>query len=69
LEKLNEISVQKKEQESQIKELEVQKKKLEFDLKVKKKQYHKVLQRSKKIGKYSKSKCKCVLICPHIVFS
>lgn len=47
LEKLNEIAMQKKEQESVIKNLESQKRKLEYDLKVKKKQYHKVLQRQK----------------------
>ncbi|KAG5678122.1 hypothetical protein PVAND_007821 [Polypedilum vanderplanki] len=47
LEKLNEISVQKKEQESIIKNLESQKRKLEHELKLKKKQYHKALQRQK----------------------
>lgn len=56
LEKLNEISVQKKDQETLIKELENQKKKLEYELKLKKKQYHKVLQRNKTLGKHSKSK-------------
>jgi hypothetical protein len=57
MEKLSEISKQKKDQDTIIKDLESQRRKLEHELKLKKKQYHKVLQRHiKQLGKHSKSK-------------
>ena len=57
MEKLSEISKQKKDQDTLIKDLEGQRRKLEHELKLKKKQYHKVLQRHiKQLGKHSKSK-------------
>ena len=57
MEKLSEISKQKKDQDTVIKDLEGQRRKLELELKLKKKQYHKVLQRHiKQLGKHSKSK-------------
>lgn len=58
MEKLSEISKQKKDQDTLIKDLEGQRRKLEHELKMKKKQYHKVLQRHiKQLGKHhNKSK-------------
>ncbi|CAG9800959.1 unnamed protein product [Chironomus riparius] len=56
MEKLSEISKQKKDQDTVIKDLEGQRRKLELELKLKKKQYHKVLQRHiKQLGKHSKT--------------
>lgn len=56
MEKLTEISKQKKDQDTLIKELAGQRRKLEHELKMKKKQYHKVVQRHiKHLGKHSKS--------------
>jgi hypothetical protein len=55
LEKLTEVAIAKQEQEKAIKELEKNNKKLEFELKVKKKQYQKILNRSRRISKHSKS--------------
>lgn len=57
MEKLTEVAIAKQEQEKAIKELEKNNKKLEFELKVKKKQYQKILNRSRRISKHSKSKC------------
>lgn len=55
MEKLSEVAVQKQEQEKLVKDLEKNNKKLEYELKVKKKQYQKILNRSRRIGKHSKS--------------
>lgn len=62
LEKLTEVAIAKQEQEKAIKELEKNNKKLEFELKVKKKQYQKILNRSRRISKHSKSKIKNFLL-------
>lgn len=55
MEKLTEVAIAKENQEKQIKDLEKNNKKLEFELKVKKKQYQKILNRSRRLGKHSKS--------------
>ncbi len=55
MEKLTEVALAKQEQEKAIKELEKNNKKLEYELKTKKKQYQKILDRSRRIKRHSKS--------------
>lgn len=56
MEKLNEVAIAKQGLEKQIKDLEKNNKKVEYELKVKKKQYQKILNRSRRIGKHKSSK-------------
>lgn len=51
IERMNDINRQKIEYESKLKKIEQEKKSLENDLKKKKKEFHKIVQRSKNIIK------------------
>lgn len=56
MEKLTEMALAKHDLEKAVKEHEKNHKKLEYELKSKKKQYQKILNRSRRIGKHSKRK-------------